>query len=88
MRQQDFYESWRRSRSAVEPPEHFADGVMSEIRRLAAERPAAPVRASLADRLFARPYVAAALFVVAAIVGLARIGGVLAAILMAPTGGF
>jgi hypothetical protein len=90
---QDLYDSWRRKRAAAEPREGFADRVMDRVRRLEAERGAAPTGLSsagedLAGWLFSRRYVAAALLIAAAIIGLVRFGSVTAMILATLSGGY
>jgi hypothetical protein len=82
------YESWRRRRSEAELPADFAMQVMAEVRQLEAAPGPGNARPGWAWRLLERRYVAAALFVAAALVGLMRLGSVTAMILGTPTEGY
>ena len=81
------YEAWRQARRTVAPPEGFADRVMSNVRRTTKAKPHW-ANVDLTTWIFSRRYVAAALFVVAAGLGLLRLVSVAITILATPSGGF
>ena len=82
------YEAWRKARSAAEPPAGFADREMSQVRRTRVAAKPRWADVDLATWIFARRYLAAALFALAAGLGLLRLASVVAMILATPSGGF
>ncbi len=81
------YDRWKDKRSAVEVDDRFADRVIDEIRQCQPRRPSDVVSAGETGRGASHRFLVAALVVAGIVVGVLRVGSVIAFILFTSTEG-